>query len=773
MISRKLCWVTIALHALLSAATVWADCGGGGDGPGDGLGRIVDLSQRGRVDRKQLKSAVATDEMTRRSALLHVTIDFGRRPKGSPDRLVKGEVHVQEVGGNGIPQVSQLERVNRFKVELGKKYCISVAAEGGEWVAPSRIVRVESPRMTVSVQFGRNGDYFMARGTRLVPMEKRPLRLYLVFGEQSRTEAQTIALREVLRAWGRQFGEEDIDVRPLEGRGESISDFKDGTVWRIRLPQANVDYDKLLEGLVAMLPAGVSVGTDMSGSEANAGEEPPNLIHIGRYTIRLPAAGMTPEDFNRMLRSSGGKLLRYLTDDRRLLYVEFSSSRPPYVQVEQLQEWQRNGVLENWDAEPAGVALDDQIPQGWPNDPDYETHQVQGLHGVQGVRAAWEVLANVENNGAVWVVPESVVVGSIDAGVDTTHAEIALCTTATSQFVVAECFDMNAHARCNVRHGHCLDVPAGQDIPNMHGMMVFSVISACTNNGTELAGIAPGAKHVIVKKHRLIEKGFSMVYADMVLWMAGLAPTCLAAGDDDSPIPGGCEWPPPPGPSDAARVINISQRMPFDLTDYWKNVLERLETAGAGQKGVLLVISAGNEGNMIAQGSLLQHPYVVTVANCVRSQIQDGGPAPHNFVERLARLPSGWSNYGEGTDLCALGEGAVTLRQGCLSHNGTGTKPCDRFGGTSAAAATVTGVAALVLGAYQDATSSDLRDLLRCGATQTFLDYTDKEGTCAKDETGVSLCYGWGRVDAENSVLRALELKESRRSNPSALACTR
>lgn len=149
-------------------------------------------------------------------------------------------------------------------------------------------------------------------------------------------------------------------------------------------------------------------------------------------------------------------------------------------------------------------------------------------------------------------------------------------------------------------------------------------------------------------------------------------------------------------------------------------ILETLEP-----EGVLYVASLGNVDNFSYGADPSRHEQVVSVSNF--------GPQGH-------RSQLGGSSYGPKTDVAAPGEGLWSLKPG------GGTSP---FGGTSAAAPMVAGVAALVASHSPTLSPEQIRQVLR----MTAHDPPAVSGDNGENTPGWDLFSGWGLVDAHAALL--------------------
>lgn len=154
-------------------------------------------------------------------------------------------------------------------------------------------------------------------------------------------------------------------------------------------------------------------------------------------------------------------------------------------------------------------------------------------------------------------------VGILDTGIDLAHVDLlgktkacASAVTATGTIVVGSCSD-----------------------DNLHGTHVAGTVSAITNNGVGVAGVAPNAEFAIFKALNSAGVGF---YADVI------------AGIHWLHITGG------------ARIISMSIGGPQD------GALDK-ELTEAYAAGTLLIAAAGNDGDSTKNWPAF-HPDVVSVA---------------------------------------------------------------------------------------------------------------------------------------------------------------
>jgi serine protease len=193
-----------------------------------------------------------------------------------------------------------------------------------------------------------------------------------------------------------------------------------------------------------------------------------------------------------------------------------------------------------------------------------------------------------------------------------------------------------------------------------HGTQIAGVIAAEANNGQGIVGVAPGAAIQPVRA---------------LSWRGGLlsdiaASITWASGGDVDGVPVNAT------PSD---VLNLSFAVQAECPGVLQTAID-----GAIARGVLVVAAAGNAGSDVAGFAPANCDGVLTVGATTRDGVR-----------------AAYSNWGAGVDVSApggsSGGGVLTT-----SNAGATTPATASFGndeGTSVAAAHVSGVAAVLLGA--------------------------------------------------------------------------
>lgn len=233
-------------------------------------------------------------------------------------------------------------------------------------------------------------------------------------------------------------------------------------------------------------------------------------------------------------------------------------------------------------------------------------------------------------------------------------------------------------------------------------------------HGTHVAGIIAGSGIAEFSDRDAVNRALGV--APGVSLLAGKVCNnqgwCL-----ESDIKAGIEW----AVRQHARVINLSLGAGAFLGDCDRDALAD-DVNWAVSQGVVTVVAAGNGGDT-GEG--------VSTPGCASKAIAVGA------VDTVDSHPS-WSSYGKAIDVVAPGVGILSAVS-CLS---SGTCPNPAYGwwsGTSMATPQVTGLVALLLQADPTLTPDQVYALV----TQSTVDVGD---------TGFDILYGYGRIDAVNTL---------------------
>jgi serine protease len=235
-----------------------------------------------------------------------------------------------------------------------------------------------------------------------------------------------------------------------------------------------------------------------------------------------------------------------------------------------------------------------------------------------------------------------------------------------------------------------------------HGTRVAGIIGARTNNDRGVAGVAFNALILPVRVFGRCNAGWLSDLADGIVWAAGGA------------VPG------VPQNSLPAKILNISAGAFGACTSELQSAVN-----AARARGALVVASAGNDGLDVATHMPADCAGVLAVAAVKR----DGSRTDN-------------SNFGNGVGLAGPGGDGLNDANWVLSTSNVGvtTPAADNYraaNGTSAAAANVSGVAALVWSRTPSLTADDVAATLR---------------DTARPFPGACAACGMGLVDAAAAV---------------------
>ena len=179
-----------------------------------------------------------------------------------------------------------------------------------------------------------------------------------------------------------------------------------------------------------------------------------------------------------------------------------------------------------------------------------------------------------------------------------------------------------------------------------------------------------------------------------------------------------------------------------------QKVIKRCATKGRNGKGCVICFATGNSYSILKSGETATHPDIIAVG---ASTSEDTYAPYSNRTKNMSVVaPGGYGHSGLMTTSDAGFFDNSTV------HAGTGDEASpyytNKAQGTSFACPLVAGVCALILSAYPDLTAREVRDILEKTA--------DKIGSPSEyDTNGRSVKYGFGRVNAANAVIEALNRK--------------
>ena len=230
---------------------------------------------------------------------------------------------------------------------------------------------------------------------------------------------------------------------------------------------------------------------------------------------------------------------------------------------------------------------------------------------------------------------------------------------------------------------------SGDAICDEHGTAVSGVIAARADNNVGIVGLCPQCTLVPIK---LLGEGISTntLSADVAAFEHAIA-------------------------SDAAVINNswgFTQSIP--VPDTLAAVIERAETEPRGGLGAVVVFAAGNDDREIEDDELQALPTVM----CISATDSYG-------------RPTAYTNYGASVDIAAPSATVTLAPEGGVTET---------FGGTSAAAPVVSGVAGWALSVDPTLSAAQLRELMISTAVPSPL--------VTYDDNGHHDTYGFGELSA-------------------------
>lgn len=568
-------------------------------------------------------------------------------------------------------------------------YELDVTAD--DLAATRREVDIPPEGKIASAYLGKNEWPVYRLGENIIRYEPHEAVLAAVF-ETGKPDPD--AARELLA----QFGELPITPRVIARDAELPFAAANGAIWLFDLtdPDRRAFVSEELRRILGQSGRELRIGMPVDLT--------PGQVKVldNRYVVRFQPGA----DADRFSREAGGNVRerRFLqSPDIRLLEFPDGDFRAHQERIEGLVS---QGVVVYAEPDLLSELTDTVFPATDPNDDLYGRQTNLRL---QMVKEAWQLLAGEDEDWALG--NPDVLVATLDTGLDLDHPDIQE-PLSNGADPIARCFDFAGMREC----GHVDYEP-----DDSHGMAVYGIIAAGTNNLHHIAGIAPNTRQIAIKRPDVD----SVVYKDVLLWIAGFAPENAVANWPADPLPRGAD------------IINCSHVVKhLALSGLMDDTLTQLTTSGRGGRGTVVVYGAGNDDACITGTSTwAAHASTLAVANSNR---------PQNGVETRASN----SNWGREIDLCARGSGVWSL------NDRGGAEP---FGGTSAAAPTVAAAAALMLSVNPDPTWQEVRQILCDSAVPIDTATTDVVGAWTPDGT-FSQWYGYGRLNVREAVAAAKAL---------------
>jgi hypothetical protein len=559
---------------------------------------------------------------------------------------------------------------------------------------------------TTSAYLGEEGWPFYRLGEHTVPFPPPGDLLAVAFPlRQPDPEAREKLAREITERLPleryplpRQEGEGKDAERQYPEQEADRDDFTaaDGAIWMFRFTEqgtpdlrrrASVEIHDLIDEEVR-----VGVPVDLRRGQAK--------VIDNQFVVRF-RDDVEEDKIKELVEEADGHILRGFAQSPNARLLAFPAG-DFHHHLEIIETWYEQGLVVYAEPDLMAELVDEVFPDDAPDDPTYPNQDNLTL---QQVDLAWRILNEIDPNRTLG--SPNVYVATLDRGVDLDHPDIGgNLTDGAAQ--ISRCFDFSGLRECTV---------PGYAPNTNHGMGVYGIIAARTDNNEDIAGIAPNTHQIAMERPSLT----SANYPDVLLWAAGFTTGNGSSG-----------WPAEPL-SPGADIISCSHGSNgLALSGIMDDTFQDLANNGRGGLGTLVIYSAGNSNALITGfRTWAAHPNTMAIANS--AQPDAGG------VERKV----GTSNFGPEIDVCAQGAGAPSL-------NASGGE--QTFGGTSAAAPTVAGIAALMLSVDPSMTWEDLRDTLRDTAVQIDAANADPVGQWVG---GFSQWYGFGRVNAASAVCGA------------------
>lgn len=571
-------------------------------------------------------------------------------------------------------------------VEIGT-YQLDVTV--GDLVSPPRTVTVGSGLTTVNAYLGKPDWPFYHFGDNCVPFKPHDDLVGVAFPDRKpeRDEADK-ALKGIM---------DRLRLEPFiveYEKGERGNIVADGAIWLFRLTDGPIQRESAMKGLREALGPDARIGMPVDLEQQQV------KILDNRFVVRF-RDDISAKDIERLVAKEEGHVIRSLVQAKNTRLIEFAGDDyRKHLAI--IERWYDQDLLVYGEPDLMAEITDDVFPNTAPDDPTFGT---QANLTLQNVDDAWQYL--YDKATTLTLGSPDVFVATLDRGVDTDHPDIGgNLTDGTPQ--LAQCYDFSGLRACTA-------VNYAPD--TSHGMGVYGIISALTNNTEDIAGIAPNVHHIGLERPNLT----SANYPDVLLWAAGFTTNNTSAGWPAEPI------------TPAADVISCSHGSNgLALSGIMNDTFNTLATQGRGGRGTLVVYSAGNSNSLITGfRTWAAHARTMAIANSMQ-------PNAAGVEQRDAT-----SNFGPEIDICAQGTNAPSL-------NDTGGE--QTFGGTSAAAPTVAAAACLMLSAKPNMSRLQLRDMLRDQAV--VIDGTNNDPV-GQWVNGFSQWYGFGRLDVLGSVQEA------------------
>jgi MYXO-CTERM domain-containing protein len=394
-----------------------------------------------------------------------------------------------------------------------------------------------------------------------------------------------------------------------------------------------------------------------------------------------------------------------------------------------------SAIAEDGDAVGAAWALNGQRGIRWVEPDLIRDVETYDLPDDPEIGSQWH-LENADGTGdinadAAWETTlgnPDVVVGIFDSGFDMDHPDLEPNLVGGFDAIDR---DENPDAGCGQSPdgaGPAGSCPGNAPFRESHGTAVAGVVAAKGNNQIAGAGVCPDCSLYVVR----------MIGGSSFRSLSNAEAFSRAVDDGVWVINN--SW----GP----RLTRF-----FPLAQAERETFNRITSEARDGKGVVLVFAAGNDFFTPATANpYASHPGVITVSASTR-------------IDDFAC----YSNYGDVIAVAGPSRGCYDGESGIGTTDYQGREGYSNnaytrnFGGTSAAAPVVSGVAGLVLSINPELTAQQVRLVLQRSAVKITADKNpwlqqigvDLSELFAYDENGFSQGFGYGRVDAAAAVAAA------------------
>ena len=203
-----------------------------------------------------------------------------------------------------------------------------------------------------------------------------------------------------------------------------------------------------------------------------------------RFVIRF-RDHLRPQDIEALVQKAEARVLRTFIQAGNARLIEFrGGSYREHLRT--VEDWYNQDLLVYGEPDLIAEIVDDVFPATAPDDPTFPNQPNLTL---QNVDDAWQFLDGIDpdltlGNPAVYV-------ATLDRGVDTDHPDIGGNLTDGAAQLEPRSYDFS-DLRSMWAPGYAPDTS--------HGMGVYGIISALTDNNTAISGISPNVHHIAMER---------------------------------------------------------------------------------------------------------------------------------------------------------------------------------------------------------------------------------------------------------------------------------